>query len=77
MWHPPWPNDRTTRLQREVLLTDVEPAFAFEGVELLALVVMQVTRRSAFLVERVLDDEEAAIRIAVDSLKSSALTPRP
>src|SRR5689334_17205020 len=51
---------RIARFEAEPLMPDLEQELAFQGVEPLVLVVMQVARRAALRVERVLKDKEAA-----------------
>jgi hypothetical protein len=46
-----------------MFLSDFKPELPFERVEPFVLIVMQMTRRTAFLMESIFDDEEPAISV--------------
>ena len=58
MWHAARAKDRIAKHQREALAADVEVELAFEHLEPLVLIMVEVTRRTAFLMKCTLDDEQ-------------------
>src|SRR5690349_17263978 len=68
--HLAWCEERIAWLESHPLLPNLDQKLAFQHVEPLVLVIMEVSGRAAFRVECVLKDEETAV-VVRDNLESN------
>jgi hypothetical protein len=61
MGYPAWRKQRVARSESEPFLSNLNDELAFNGVEPLVLVVMQVPSRTTLCVERVFENEETTM----------------